>query len=87
MLLAVYVRPNRGDQNRLGLTVGTKLGGAVVRNRIRRRMKEAYRRNEGRFASGFDVVIVARGRAVGATYWELNRELMRLISRLGLKRQ
>ena len=86
LLLAVYVRPNRGGVNRLGLTVGSKLGGAVVRNRVRRRMREAYRRNEDGFATGFDVVLVARGRAVGATFWELDRELRRLFGKLGLTR-
>lgn len=84
-LLAVYVRPNRSSGNRLGLTVGAKLGGAVVRNRVRRRLKEAYRRNEGSLSAGFDVVLVARVRAVGASYWDLERELRRLLARLGLE--
>jgi len=84
-LLAVYVRPNRSAGNRLGLTVGSKLGGAVVRNRVRRRMKEAYRLNEAGLALGFDVVLVARSRAVHATYWELERELLRLLKRLGIR--
>ena len=84
-LLAMYVRPNKEGGNRLGLTVGSKLGGAVVRNRVRRRMKEAYRMNEAGLASGFDVVLVARVRAVNATYWELEREFLKLCVRLGIK--
>lgn len=44
----------------LGLTVSKKIGNAVTRNRIRRRMREAYRLNEAGFKSGFDIVIVAR---------------------------
>ena len=83
-LLAVYVRPNRTGGNLLGLTVGSKLGGAVVRNRVRRRMKEVYRRNEIGLAAGFDVVLVARSRAVNATFWDLEREFLRLLTRLGL---
>ena len=85
-LLAVYVRPNRGRGNRLGLTVSAKLGGAVVRNCVRRRMKEAYRLHETGLASGFDVVLVARTRAVGAAYRDLEREMLRLFARLGLMR-
>ena len=85
-LLAVYVRPNRGATNRLGLTVGSKLGGAVVRNRVRRRLKEVYRRHEGVLLSGYDMVLVARSRSVDASYWDLERELLRLFARLGLRR-
>ncbi|MDR3207028.1 MAG: ribonuclease P protein component [Oscillospiraceae bacterium] len=85
-LLAVYVRPNRTGGNRLGLTVSGKLGGAVVRNRVRRRLKEAYRLREASLLSGFDLVVVARSRAVTASYWELDRELARLLARMGVSR-
>ena len=41
--LVVYARPNRSGRNRLGVTVSTKLGKAVVRNRVRRRLREIFR--------------------------------------------
>ena len=85
--LAMYCRKNRRPGNRLGLTVGTKLGKAVVRNRVRRRLREAYRVNEGRFATGWDIVIVARVRAAHVSYWELERNLLQLSGRLGLLRR
>ncbi|MDR1157841.1 MAG: ribonuclease P protein component [Oscillospiraceae bacterium] len=83
-LLALYARPNRSARTRLGLTVGAKLGKAVRRNRVRRRIKEAYRLSERRFRPGHDLVVVARVRAGDATYAELERELLRLMARLGL---
>ena len=52
--LAVYCRKNNLGYSRLGLTVGVKLGKAVVRNRTRRRIKEAYRIHEGAFFPGYD---------------------------------
>ncbi len=64
--VAVYVRPNHSHRNRLGFTVGTKVGKAVVRNRVRRRLREIYRLHEEEIAPGVDLVIVARGRAAGA---------------------
>ena len=64
--LALYCRKNRYGYNRLGLTVGTKVGGAVVRNRVRRRLKEAYRIHEDRYGQGYDIVVVARVRAAYA---------------------
>lgn len=85
--LAIYCRKNRRPDNRLGLTVGTKLGKAVVRNRVRRRLREAYRVNEDRFAPGWDIVVVARVRAAHIRYRELERSLLQLAGRLGLLRR
>lgn len=82
--LALYCRKNRCGHTRLGLTVGVKLGHAVVRNRVRRRMKEAYRTNEGRFLPGYDIVVVGRTRAVHATYREIERHLLQTADKLGL---
>lgn len=82
--MAVYCRKNRLGHTRLGFTVGTKLGNAVVRNRVRRRLKEAYRTNEGRFAPGYDIVVVGRVRAVHARYREIERQLLQTADKLGL---
>lgn len=82
--VAVYCRKNRLDHNRLGLTVGTKVGKAVTRNRTRRRLREAYRLHEDQFARGYDIVVVARVRAAFAPYQELERHLLRTMDKLGL---
>ena len=82
--LAVYCRKNRLGYNRLGLTVGTKVGHAVVRNRVRRRIRESYRVNEDRFRQGYDLVVVARARAAGARYAQLERSLLQLAGKLDL---
>lgn len=82
--LAVYCRKNGGRESRLGLTVGVKLGKAVVRNRTRRRIREAYRVHEGRFVPGYDIVVVARVKAGHSRYRELERSLLVLSDKLGL---
>jgi ribonuclease P protein component len=82
--LALYAKKNRFGVNRLGVTVSGKLGGAVVRNRVRRRLKEACRLYEDRFAKGFDIVIVARSRAIGSDFAALRDELLRLGGKLGI---
>ncbi|MDR0325942.1 MAG: ribonuclease P protein component [Oscillospiraceae bacterium] len=82
--LAMYARRNRLGATRLGITVSAKLGNAVTRNRVRRRVKEAYRLREDSFAKGFDIVIVARGRAVGADFTALGEEVTRLGRKLGV---
>ena len=61
-----------------------KLGKAVRRNRVRRRIRELYRTNESRLAPGWDVVVVARTRAVFARYGELERSFLQLMERLGV---
>lgn len=60
--LALYARKNGGKVSRLGITASTKLGHAVVRNRVRRRLREIYRIHEDQFLPGYDIVAVARVR-------------------------
>lgn len=86
-LLVVYIRRNNSVKNRLGITVGTKVGKAVVRNRVRRRLKAIYRLHEQRLQSGYDVVIVARVRSKDADYHALERDFLSACARVGLLRQ
>ena len=82
--LVVYCRPNRGGKNRLGVTVSAKLGKAVTRNRVRRRLREIFRLSQPWLRQGYDIVLVARSRSVGATYRELERAYRRCCEKLGL---
>ena len=84
--LVVYARPNRLGENRLGYTVSVKLGHAVVRNRVRRRLREIYRLNAAALKQGYDIVVVARSRAVGSEYRKLNAAFLRACESLGLTR-
>ena len=83
--MVLYCRKNGGQENRLGITVGTKLGGAVVRNRVRRRLREIYRLNEEKFRPGYDIVVVARVRAVYSRYDQLEAQFLSLADKLGLR--
>ena len=82
--LVLYARRNRLGQNRVGYTVSKKLGHAVVRNRTRRRLREVYRLNEERFAPGWDIVVVARTRAVDAPFEKLTASFLRLAEKAGI---
>ncbi len=85
--LAIYCRKNGTDQNRLGITTSVKVGKAVVRNRIRRRIRAIYRLRETELRAGYDVVVVARVRAASASYAQLEKDLLRLAKRVGLLKE
>ena len=82
--MVVYCRKNRLGRNRLGLTASTKLGHAVVRNRARRRLREVYRLNTPAMKQGYDIILVARGRTLTASWKELNTTFMKLCRKLDL---
>ncbi len=85
--LVLYARRNRTGTNRVGITTGKKLGHAVVRNRTRRRLREVYRLNEEKFLPGYDIVVVARSRAVDAPFHKLTNAYMSLAKKAGILRE
>ena len=82
--LVLYARRNRTATNRVGITVSKKLGKANVRNRVRRRLREVYRLNEDKFQSGWDIVIVARTRAIHAPFEKLMESYLRAAEKAGI---
>ena len=82
--LVLYARRNRTSTNRVGVTVGKKLGHAVVRNRVRRRLREVYRLNEERFTPGWDIVVVARSRCIRADFQKLTQAYLSLAEKAGI---
>ena len=82
--LVLYWQKNRNGESRLGITTGTKLGHAVVRNRVRRQIREIYRLHREELLPGRDIVVVARVRAVHAGYHAMERDFLRMAKKLGL---
>lgn len=82
--LVIYCRRSGLGCIRLGLTVSTKLGHAVVRNRMRRRLREIVRLNEGRLKGDYDIVLVARSAAVEADFKTLTRAFLTAADRVGI---
>ena len=82
--LVLYARRNHSATNRVGLTVSKKLGCAVVRNRVRRRLREVYRLNEHLFAPGWDIVVVARSRCIKADFQKLTDAYLSLAEKAGI---
>lgn len=66
---------------RLGITITRKIGNAVTRNRIKRLVREVFRRNRSRLPSGLDLVWVAKQQAAQVEYAEVVADFEALISR------
>ncbi len=83
-LAVVHFVPNELNHPRIGITASRKVGGAVTRHRLKRRIKEVYRRWKRRERlPGVDFVVHLKPAARDASFEELRDELLRLISRLG----
>lgn len=82
--MVLYYMPVGGEINRLGITTSTKLGHAVVRNRIRRQFREAYRLTEPNLQTGYILVFVARKKAVCCDYHKIEAEMQKHLKKAGL---
>lgn len=69
----------RGSGPRLGVTVSRRVGGAVTRNRVKRNIREWFRKRRAQLGEGTDVVVIARRAAAALRSNEMERELSRLL--------
>ncbi len=79
--LVMYLRANGLEYNRLGISVSKKVGNSVVRHRVTRLIREAYRLNKDNICSGYDIVFVARVFSKGKNYHDIEDAMMHLFRR------
>ncbi|HIR69479.1 MAG: ribonuclease P protein component [Oscillospiraceae bacterium] len=82
-LVLIYAK-NRSDMVHVGFSVGKKLGNSVVRNRVKRRLREAFRPNLPLLLPGFDLIVIARDAARDAPFSSLADSLRYLLRKAGL---
>ncbi len=87
--IVLYYCPNGQGYNRIGFSISKKVGRSVVRNRIKRIYKEAFKLIEKQIRKGYDFILIARKPAVDVTFQEACKELLSLCRRgqLLLKKQ
>jgi len=76
--LVMYVLDNKTDNNRLGISVSKKVGNSVVRHRLCRLIREAYRLHEDMFNSGLDIAVVVRRGTDTCKYHDIEQSLIHL---------
>lgn len=77
--MVVRFVPNARDHDRFGISIGRRLGSAVERNRMRRRVREILRHASDASGQGLDMLIVARPAAAEASFGELHQALEHLL--------
>jgi ribonuclease P protein component len=88
-LIVLSFLPNDLGYTRFGFAIGKRIGKAVVRNRIKRRMREAVRTRiqEGKVAEGWDIVLIARRPIAEADFQQVDETIGLLLRRAGLTRE
>jgi ribonuclease P protein component len=83
LMVLAFLR-NEFDHSRFGFVVSKRLGKAVQRNKVKRRMREATRLRIPKIKSGFDLVLIARRPIAQASYQEIEHTLEHLIKKADL---
>ncbi len=86
-LLIIYILENKYEYNRVGFTVSKKVGKSVIRNRVKRLLRESYRLNEEKILQGYDIIFIARNTASKASYREIENAMMHLFKKMKLIRK
>ena len=81
-LIALWM-PSREGERRVGLTVSTKVGNAVVRNQVKRWLREIYRRERERLPARVDLVLIAKTGAGEAGFHALHAQFLEIARRIG----
>lgn len=82
--LTLYMKKNGLNYNRVGYSITKKIGNSVVRNKLRRRMKEIMRLNFDDIKDGYDLILIPKKSTVNMDYYDLEKEIIHLLKRSGL---
>ena len=81
-LIANWLALPENSASRLGVVVGKKIGGSVVRSRAKRLLRETFRAHQFEFTQPLDLVLVARASIVGKKLADVERDFMKTLAKL-----
>lgn len=84
--VVMYIVLNNSASNRVGFSVSKKVGNSVVRNRVKRLMKEVYRKNAVNMKLGNDMVFTARVGSADADYSKIDKNIASILRKAKLKK-
>jgi ribonuclease P protein component len=84
LLILGFLRTEKTERFQAGFVTSKRIGGAVVRNRVRRRLRDVVRTQQGKLREGFWFVVIARPAAARASYRALKDEWLRLAERASI---
>ena len=83
--LVMYIMRNNLEYNRVGISVSKKVGKAIVRNKVKRKIRESFRLDvDGKIKSGYDIVFIARVAINDVQYNEVNKSMKHLVNKFKL---
>lgn len=85
--VVMYMNPNSSNFNRVGFSASKKVGKSVIRNKIKRRMKEAYRKFADSTKVGFDIIFTARVGSGSADYSKIENNIVSILKKAKLKKR
>ncbi|SEF98057.1 ribonuclease P protein component [Caloramator fervidus] len=86
-ILVVYIFKNKSNINRLGISVSKKIGKSVVRNRVKRLIREAFRVNKDKFKVGYDIIFVARSKSAKSNFHEIEKSIFNVLKKAGILKE
>lgn len=86
-LLVLYIIKNGKNINRVGISVSKKIGKSVVRNRVKRLIRECFRKNKDNIKKGYDFIFIARKKAAESNYYDIDESIKYLMKKGGLLKE
>lgn len=77
--LILYAKKNNMEYTRVGYSITKKIGNSVVRNKVRRRMKEIYRLNFDNLKDGYDLIFIPKRNVVDISYKEMESAMLHIL--------